>query len=398
MSIRVYQRLAQGASALGLMALFAQAAQAASDYRLNLQAPATPVAQDIYQLHMEVFYICVAILVVVVGIMFYSLIFHRKSRGVKPATFHESTTVEIIWTIVPFFILIAMAIPATATLLKIANTKPGAALVVKVTGYQWKWRYSYPAQHVAFFSTLSTPLRQIEGTAPKDPHYLLEVDHPLVLPVGEKVRFLITSNDVIHGWWVPALGVQNDAVPGFIHEGWATIDKPGTYRGQCAQLCGQGHGYMPIVIKAVPQAEFASWVKQQQAAASAAGGASSPPAAAAPTTTAPAAAAAAAAPAMTKAQLMAKGQQIYQNCAVCHGPEGKGVPGQFPALAHDKIVNGPLATHIKTVLNGVPGTAMPAWGPQLKDSEIAAVVTFERNSFGNHTGDVVQPSQVKALR
>ena len=397
MSTRVYHRLAQSASAFGLMAFFATAARAASKYGLNLQAPVTPVARDIYHLHMEVFYVCVAILVVVAGIMFYSLIFHRKSLGHKPATFHESTTVEIIWTIVPFFILIAMAIPATTTLLKIANTRPGADLVVKVTGYQWKWRYSYPEQHIAFFSSLSTPISQIENLAPKNPHYLLQVDHPLVLPVGEKVRFLITANDVIHGWWVPALGIQNDAVPGFIHEGWAEITKPGTYRGQCAQLCGQGHGFMPIVIKAVPQAEFVAWVKQQQALSPAGTPPSGTPATTGTTPSAASATTASAAP-LTKAELMAKGQKIYQNCAVCHGPEGKGVPGQFPALAHDKIVNGPLANHIKTVLNGVSGTAMPAWGPQLGNTDVAAVVTFERNSFGNHTGDVVQPSQVKALR
>lgn len=264
MSARFYQRLAQSASALGLMVLFSAGAQAASDYGLNIQAPATPIAQEIMTLHMTVFYICVGILVVVSGFMFYSVLFHRKSRGHKPATFHESTTVEIIWTILPFAILIAIAIPATSTILKISDTQPNAQLVVKVTGYQWKWRYSYPEQHVAFFSNLSTPVDQIDGNAPKDPHYLLEVDHPLVLPVGEKVRLLITANDVIHGWWVPALGIQDDAVPGFVHEGWVEIDKPGTYRGQCAQLCGQGHGYMPIVVKAVSKEDFAAWVKQNQ--------------------------------------------------------------------------------------------------------------------------------------
>lgn len=266
MSTRLYHRLAQSGLLVGLMALLSNLAQAASDYGVNLQPPATPIAQEILHLHMTVFYICVGIFVVVCGFMFYSIIFHRKSRGYKPATFHESTTVEIIWTIVPFFILIAMAIPATSTLLQIVNTRPGADLVVKVTGYQWKWRYSYPKQHIGFFSNLSTPIDQIHNQQAKDPHYLLEVDHPLVLPVGEKVRFLITANDVIHGWWVPALGVQDDAIPGFIHEGWATITKPGIYRGQCAQLCGQGHAYMPIVVKAVPKAEFAAWVQKEQAA------------------------------------------------------------------------------------------------------------------------------------
>ncbi|MHB1951770.1 MAG: cytochrome c oxidase subunit II [Acidiferrobacteraceae bacterium] len=407
MSTRRYRRLLP--SAFGLLALLSNAAHAASgtpkDWAINIQPPATPIAQDIMHLHMMVFYICIGIFVVVAGFMFYSIIFHRKSRGYRPATFHESTTVEIIWTIIPFVILIAMAIPATSTLLKIVNTRPGAQLLVKVTGYQWKWRYSYPKQHIAFFSNLSTPIAQIENKEPKGPHYLLQVDHPLVLPVNEKVRFLITSNDVIHGWWVPALGIQDDAVPGFIHEGWATITKPGTYRGQCAQLCGQGHAFMPIVVKAVPQAEFVAWVKKQQAGqqAVAAGNA------------------AATNKVWTKADLMAKGRTVYQaNCAVCHQGTGQGVPGTFPPittgrpfsaasslttkLAHrgfykgGKITEASVKQHIGVVLHGIPGTPMPAWGPQLSNAAIAAVITYERNAFGNHTGDVVQPSQVQAAR
>ena len=394
---------------LGLLALLSNVARAASgvpsDWGINIQPPVTPIAQDIMHLHMMVFYICVGIFVVVAGFMFYSIIFHRKSRGYRPATFHESTTVEIIWTIVPFIILIAMAIPATSTLLKIVNTRPGTQLLVKVTGYQWKWRYSYPKQHIAFFSSLSTPLAQIDDKAPKNPHFLLQVNHPLVLPVNEKVRFLITSNDVIHGWWVPALGIQDDAIPGFIHEGWATILKPGVYRGQCAQLCGAGHGFMPIVVKAVPQAQFVSWVKKEQAGEQIASANS----------------AAATSKVWTKAALMTKGKQVFQtSCSVCHQASGQGVPGMFPPITAGrpfsaapaltaklarrgfykggKIVEGPVAKHIDIVLNGISGTPMPAWGPQLSNAAIAAVITYERNAFGNHTGDIVQPSQIQAAR
>ncbi len=407
MSTRRYRRLMP--SVLGLLALLSNVAHAAtgvpSDWGINIQPPATPIAQDIMNLHMTVFYICVGIFVVVTGFMFYSILFHRKSRGYRPATFHESTTVEIIWTIIPFIILIAMAIPATSTLLKIVNTRPGAKLLVKVTGYQWKWRYSYPKQHIAFFSSLSTPIAQIENKEPKNRHYLLQVNHPLVLPVGEKVRFLITSNDVIHGWWVPALGIQDDAIPGFIHEGWATITKPGVYRGQCAQLCGQGHGFMPIVVKAVPKAQFVAWVKKEQSGEQVAAANN----------------AAASSKVWTKTQLMTKGRQVYQaNCAVCHQGNGLGVAGTFPPIATGhaftassaltgklshrgfykggKIVEGTVKQHVDIVLNGISGTPMPAWGPQLSNAAIAAVITYERNSFGNHTGDIVQPSQIQAAR
>lgn len=385
---------------LGLV-LWAFSGIAAADYRLNLQPPVTPVGREILQLHDAIFIICVVIFVGVFGVMFYSIYAHRKSRGHQAATFHESTTVEIIWTTIPFLILVGMAIPSTATLLRMENTKSNADLVVKITGYQWKWRYEYPDQHIDFFSTLKTPAAEIDNKEKKDPNYLLEVDNPLVLPVGKKVRFLVTANDVIHSWWVPAFGVKDDAIPGFIHEAWARVDKPGTYRGQCAELCGKDHGFMPIVVKAVSDDEFTAWVKQQQTQAQTAGAASNK--------------------VWTKAELMAHGKQVYQSCAACHGAEGKGVPGVFPPMAegeafsgssdlvknlrergfvggNGKIVMGPLKNHLDIVLHGIPGTAMQAFGSQMNDADIAAVVTYERNSFGNHTGDVVQPSQVKALR
>lgn len=348
------------------------------EYGLNLQPPASPIAEEILGLHNMMMLICLIIFVIVFGFMFYSIFAHRKSRGHKAASFHESTTVEIVWTAIPFLILVGMAIPATATLLKMEDTKSQADIVIKITGYQWKWRYEYPDHDISFFSTLSTPREQIENKAEKGKNYLLEVDNPVVIPVGKKVRFLVTANDVIHSWWVPQLGVKKDAIPGFLNETWAIASKPGTYRGQCAELCGQGHGYMPIVVEAVEQDKFTQWVGVQKAQM--------------------VASAADAGKTWSKAELLAKGEKIYVQCAACHGPTGAGVPGVFPALTGSKIATGPLADHIKIVLKGKPGTAMQAFGGQMNDADIAAVVTYERNALGNNTGDVVQPAQVKALR
>ncbi|MBI5612139.1 MAG: cytochrome c oxidase subunit II, partial [Gammaproteobacteria bacterium] len=299
------------------------------------------------------------------------------SRGHKAATFHESTTIEIVWTAIPFLILVGMAIPSTATLLKMEDTKSEADIVIKVTGYQWKWRYEYPDHDVSFFSTLSTPRDQIENKAKKGDNYLLEVDNPVVIPVGKKVRFLVTANDVIHAWWVPQLGVKKDAIPGFLNETWAIANKPGTYRGQCAELCGKDHGYMPIVVEAVEQDKFTQWVGAQKAQAQVA--------------------AADVGKQWTKAELLAKGEKVYAQCAACHGAKGEGV-ATFPKLTGSKIATGPVADHIKIVLKGKPVTAMQAYAGQMNDADIAAVVTYERNALGNKTGDVVQPAQVKALR
>jgi cytochrome c oxidase subunit 2 len=347
-------------------------------YGLNLQPPVTPTAWDILGLHNLIMIVCLVIFVVVFSFMFYSVFAHRKSRGAKPAKFHESTTVEILWTAIPFLILVTMAIPSTRVLLKMDDTETDAELVVKITGYQWKWQYEYLDHDLSYFSNLSTPRDQIENKAEKGEHYLLEVDNPLVLPVGKKVRFLLTANDVIHAWWVPQLGVKKDAIPGFINEMWTRIDEPGTYRGQCAELCGKDHGFMPIVVEAVSDDEFNKWVNVRK--------------------TEMVAAAAAADKQWTKAELIARGEKVYQQCVACHGAAGLGVPGVFPALKGGAIATGPVAGHIDIVVKGKPGTAMQAFGAQMNDADLAAVITYERNAFGNNTGDVVQPSDVKARR
>ena len=350
---------------------------AAAEYGLNFQKPATAIAQEVYGLHMLIMLVCVGIGVVVFGAMFWSIVMHRKSRGHKAAKFHESTTIEIIWTAIPFLILVGMAIPSTATLIKMDDTK-NAELVIKVTGYQWKWKYEYMDQDISFFSSLSTPRDQIDNKAAKGKDYLLEVDSPIVIPVGKKVRFLLTANDVIHSWWVPQLAVKKDAIPGFINEAWTRVDEPGTFRGQCAELCGKDHGFMPIVVQAVSDDDFKKWVSVKKAEM--------------------VASAADAGKVWTKADLMEHGEKVYATCAACHGATGSGIPGVFPALKGSKIATGPVNGHIGIVLKGKPGTAMQAYAGQMNDADIAAVITYERNAFGNNTGDVVQPSAVKALR
>jgi cytochrome c oxidase subunit 2 len=351
---------------------------AAAEYGFDFQHPVTEIAHDQLWLHHLIFYICVIIFVGVFGVMFYSLAVHRKSRGHKAATFHESTRLEVVWTIIPFFILVGMAYPSTTTLLRMDDVT-NSDLTVKITGHQWKWQYQYLDQDVSFFSVLATPQAQIHNEAEKDTHYLLEVDKPLVLPVGKKVRFLVTGADVIHSWWVPQLGVKKDAIPGFINETWTRIEEPGTYRGQCAELCGKDHGFMPIVVQAVSEEEFKTWIGEQKKMK--------------------VAAAAAAERSWSKDELIEHGKEVYNKiCAACHQPNGKGVPGAFPALAGSKIATGPVDGHLHIVMNGKPGTAMQAFASQLNDVDLAAVVSYERNAFGNNTGDVVQPSQVKALR
>jgi cytochrome c oxidase subunit 2 len=358
------------------LSLFSTLTQA--EYGLNFQKPVSEIARDVYGLHMLIMLVCVVIGVIVFGAMFYSILMHRKSRGHKAAKFHESTTVEIVWTAIPFFILVAMAFPSTATLLKMEDTRSEADVVIKVTGYQWKWKYEYLDQDVSFFSTLATPRDQIENKAAKGKEYLLEVDSPLVIPTGKKVRFVITANDVIHAWWVPQLGVKKDAIPGFINETWTRADEPGTYRGQCVELCGKDHGFMPIVVQAVSDDEFKKWVSVKKAEMTAS--------------------AADAGKTWGKAELMARGEKVYQTCVACHGATGAGIPGVFPALKGGKIATGPVDAHINIVMKGKAGTAMQAYAGQLGDADVAAVVTYERNAFGNNTGDVVQPSQIKAKR
>jgi cytochrome c oxidase subunit II len=342
---------------------------------VNMTAGVTSVGQSIYDLHMTIFWISVIIGVLVFGVMFYSIYMHRKSRGVVPATFHESTTVEIAWTVVPFLILIGMAVPATTTLLEVYNTDE-AELDILVTGYQWKWKYEYldeNGENVAFFSNLRTPQGEIYNTEDKGEHYLLEVDEPMVIPVNTKVRFLVTANDVIHSWWVPELAVKKDAVPGFINETWTLATREGVYRGQCAELCGKDHGFMPIVVNVVSEQDYADWLaaKQKDAAEIKQLMAQN----------------------FSLEEQMERGEAVYQrSCSACHGAQGEGGVG-LP-IAGSPVATGELSTHMEKSINGVPGTAMQAFGGQLNDVDMAAVITYQRNAFGNNMGDIVQPIDV----
>ncbi|MFC6633916.1 cytochrome c oxidase subunit II [Microbulbifer taiwanensis] len=349
--------------------------QGVERWGVNMTQGVTEVAQTTYNLHMLIFWICVVIGVVVFGVMFYSMWRHRKSKGYKAAQFHESTAVELAWTIVPTIILILMAIPATKTLYDIYDTQE-ADLDIMITGYQWKWKYDYLGSEVSFFSNLSTPRTQIDNQQPKSANYLLEVDEPLVVPVGKKIRFLITANDVIHAWWVPELAVKKDAIPGFINESWTRIDEPGLYRGQCAELCGKDHGFMPIVVKAVPQAEYDSWLGERAEST--------------------AKMKALTEKTFTFDELFAQGEKVYNRaCAACHQPNGQGVPGVFPAIAGSKVAMGPLDAHLSMVIHGSPNNpAMQAFGPQLSEVDLAAVITYQRNAFGNDMGDTVQPIDI----
>lgn len=367
-----------------LATLFCQLALADAPSRYNMPVGVTPISKEIYNLHMFAFWVCVGIAVVVFGILFYSIIMHRKSRGAVAAQFHEHTGVEITWAIIPFILLIIMAIPATKLLIKLDDTRD-AALNLKITGYQWKWKYEYLDQGISFFSNISTPMDEIHNKVAKNPNYLLEVDNPVVVPIHKKIRLLATANDVIHSWWVPDLAIKIDAIPGFIHETWTEIDKPGTYRGVCAELCGVNHAYMPIVVIAKTQEDFDKWVKEKT------GGKV--------TSTMSAEGTPKAAAKLTKEELMERGAKVYNtHCAVCHKPDGSGMIPNFPAITGSKIATGSVKAHIDIVLNGKRGTAMQAFGPQLSDEDIAAVVTYQRNALGNHVGDEVQPKTVEGLR
>ncbi len=355
-----------------------------ADMQLNLTKGVTDISREVYDLHMLVMYICTAIGLVVFGAMFWSMIFHRKSKGAKPASFHESTKVEILWTAIPIVILIAMAVPATSTLIEMENNDD-SQVTIQVTGSQWKWHYKYFDQDIEYYSVLSTPRDQYENlqgsTAVKGENYLLEVDKPLVIPVNKKVRFLITSDDVIHSWWVPAFAVKQDANPGFINEAWTKVDEPGIYRGQCAELCGKDHGFMPIVVDVRSEADYAKWLDEQhQLAAQAAEAEKQSLNASVP-----------------MEELMALGETTYMaHCAACHQPTGVGIPPAFPALKGSAIATGDIGEHISIVFNGRAGTGMQGYGKQLSLKEIAAVVTYERNAWGNNTGDAVQASDVQA--
>ncbi|WP_405054417.1 cytochrome c oxidase subunit II [Thalassotalea fonticola] len=359
-----------------------------ADMQLNMTKGVTDVSQNVYELHMLVMWICTVIGVVVFGAMFWSMIFHRKSKGAKPATFHESTKVEILWTAIPILILIGMAWPATTTLINMEDNS-NSDITVQVTGSQWKWHYKYFDQDIEFYSVLSTPKSQFDnregdnGEKWSNENYLLEVDKPLVIPVNRKVRFLITSDDVIHSWWVPAFAVKQDANPGFINEAWTLVNEPGIYRGQCAELCGKDHGYMPIVVDVRSEVDYELWINEQKIAMTKAAEAE------AQSLTAK----------LPMEELMTLGEQTYAaHCAACHQPTGMGLPPAFPALKGSEMATSAdkLGDHINVVFNGRSGTGMQGYGKQLSLKEIAAVVTYERNAWDNNTGQAVQPADVKA--
>ncbi|GAB5452960.1 MAG: cytochrome c oxidase subunit II [Halioglobus sp.] len=343
--------------------------------QVNMSPGVTEVGQQIYDLHMIILGICTIIGIGVFGVMFYSIIYHRKSRGVTPATFHESTKVEILWTVVPFIILIGMAVPATSTLVALYDVED-AELDVLITGYQWKWKYEYldeNGENISFFSNLRTPQSEIYNAEEKGEHYLLEVDEPLVLPVDTKVRLLVTANDVLHSWWVPQLAVKRDAIPGFINETWTMPTETGIYRGQCAELCGKDHGFMPIVVNVVSKEEYAQWLDAKQAEAAEIKDLM--------------------AKTFTLDEQMERGEAVYaQSCLACHGANGEG--GVGTAIAGSAVATGDLSGHLEIGINGVPGTAMQAFGGQLNDVDMAAVITYQRNAFNNNMGDLVQPIDV----
>lgn len=352
----------------------------AADMPLNMTKGVTEISHQVYDLHMTIFWICCVIGVVVFGIMFWSILHHRKAKGVQPAQFHESTKVEILWTAIPVLILIVMAIPATRTLIAMEDTTE-ADVTVLITGSQWKWHYKYLDNDIEYYSLLATTKEQINNKFEKGQNYLLEVDRPLVVPTGKKIRFLMTSDDVIHSWWVPAFAVKKDANPGFINEAWTRIDEPGLYRGQCAELCGKDHGFMPIVVIAKEPAAYDAWVAQEAERIAAAKAEERE----------------LLAMSMDMSELMTVGERTYiAHCAACHQPNGEGLPGIFPALKGSDLALNDKAGHIDVVLHGVKGTAMQGYAKQLSLKEIAAVITYERNAWGNNTGELVQAADVHA--
>jgi cytochrome c oxidase subunit 2 len=376
--LRAQQRRRLLAGAIATAALFMQStlatAEQAARSDVNMRLGVTDISHRVYDLHMFSLWICVAIGVVVFGVMFYSIFAHRKSKGAVASHFHESTKLEIAWTVAPFVILLFMAIPATKTLTDIYDTDD-AALDIRITGYQWKWKYSYPKDGVEFFSSLRTPRDEINNLAAKGENYLLDVDEPLVIPAGQKVRFLVTAADVIHSWWMPDFSVKRDAIPGFVNETWTMVPEPGVYRGQCTELCGKDHGFMPIVVRVLPQDEFNSWlatrkeeaVKERELMSQI----------------------------FTMEQSMERGKSVYEKaCASCHQPNGEGIPGAFPALKGSALAMGPMEGHLDIVVHGKAGSAMAAFGAQLSEVDMAAVITYERNAWGNNVGDILQPIDV----
>ncbi len=361
-----------------------------ADYTLNLMKGVTKPSVEIYDLHMWVLWVCVFIGIAVFGTMFYSIYYHRKSMGHEAAQFHGSTKVEIIWSIIPFVILVVMAVPATKLVLELDDVQD-SELTIKITGWQWKWQYEYIDEEPSFFSNLdaaSNEARQVgSGIDPRTiPNYLLEVDKPLVVPVDTKIRFLFTAGDVIHSWWVPDLGWKKDAIPGFINDAWTIIEKPGVYRGQCTELCGQDHAFMPIVLVALEKDEYADWLDNypENGAASYPDGTWEEKAVCAGSE-------------CTKDELLAIGETVYtNNCASCHMPGGEGMGGTFPAITASPLVTGEMEKQIDLMLKGKE--MMPAFDESITDVEFAAVVTYTRNALGNSVGDMVQPSEIVALK
>lgn len=348
---------------------------------LNLPVGVTDISRDIYDLHMLILWVCVAIGVIVFTAMGISMFAHRRSRGYEAKKFHDNLTLEIVWTIIPFIVLVGLAAPSTAVLLRMYDTG-GEDLTIEVRGYQWKWQYKYldddRNETVSFFSSLATPQEEINNQAVKGQYYLLEVDKPLVIPTSRKVRFLVTAEDVIHAWWVPEFGIKRDAVPGILNDMWTIVDEPGVYRGQCTELCGKDHGFMPIVVNAVEPAEFEVWYGEQVELAEARKAALSKT--------------------FSEEELMAEGERVYNAfCVACHLPNGAGIPPIYPSLIDSPFVTGARDEHLRLVIDGVAGTSMQAFGKQLDAAQLAAVVHYERHSWGNNAGDVTQPADVIAL-
>ena len=330
---------------------------------MNMREGVTQVSRDVFELHMLIFYICVAIGTLVFGVMFFSLFRYTKKRNPVPSTFHESTKLEFAWTLVPFLILVAMAVPASKTLQDIYQDEEGE-INIQVVGYQWKWEYKYLEDDINFFSNLSTDQDEIYNLVPKGENYLLEVDEPLIIPVDTRVRFLITANDVIHSWWVPDFAIKQDAIPGFINTAWTRVEEPGIYRGNCTELCGKNHGFMPVVVKVVEQEEYDNWIlsKKNEAIKLAE---------------------------LTEkewslAELTSRGEGVYEkNCVACHQASGQGMPPIFPALAGSEIALYDKSRHLEILMEGVQGAAMQSYANQLSEVDMAAVITYTRQAWGN---------------
>ena len=363
-------------SALLMLSLYPS--EVLSDWdALNMREGVTQVSRDVFELHMLIFYICVAIGAVVFSVMFYSLFRYTKKRNPNPSTFHESTKLEVAWTVVPFLILIAMAVPASKTLTEIYDDEEGE-INIQVVGYQWKWEYKYLEDDINFFSNLSTDQDEIYNLVPKGENYLLEVDEPLIIPVDTRVRFLITANDVIHSWWVPDFAIKQDAIPGFINTAWTRAEETGIYRGNCTELCGKNHGFMPVVVKVVEKDEYNDWVlaKKEEAIKLAE---------------------------LTEkewslTELTERGEGVYQkNCVACHQMNGEGLPPIFPALAGSDIVMFDKNRNVEILMEGVQGAAMQSFANQLSEVDMAAVITYTRQAWGNAEngdGEYVVPSDI----